>query len=372
MKNNLRKKLNPVDSGIGFLVGLLTLIVTTYIVEIFVMLVYLKESLTNTNALKEAMSDPIAFTLMSLVPQACLFIFGLIFTKARKIDFVEAYQYNKSPGLIVLAVIPVLALFLILSDFPMLTAVDDIFRRINYKPMETNLDALIRAPGGFILALFLVCALPAICEELIFRGIVLQGLASRYKPFTAILLSALAFSLTHMSPAQTAHQFVLGVALGYIVLATKSIWSGILLHFCNNLWALIIELAPSNYFVFPGLDNIIFIYAGGAFITVLGLIAFFLAVDIANKRVSDGILAQSIRRLIKREKYNGYVINYDIITPPPAGLALMPMTEEEYNNYVITKHKRGKRLFIGLFLTALGVCLLSWIFNLISGMINLG
>jgi hypothetical protein len=253
----------------------------------------------------------------------------------------------------------------------MLSAVEDIFRRIGYKMPEADFSSFLSKPWGFIFVMFFVCVLPALFEELIFRGIVLQGLASRYRPAVAIILSALAFSLTHMSPAQTAHQFILGIALGYTVLATKSIWSGVLLHFCNNLWALLSEVIP-EYLTFPWLDNVAFIYIGGIIFTVLGLIAFCLAVDSANRDVSGGILAQSIKRLVKREKYIGYNINYDVILPPPPTLTLIPMTEEEYNNYIITKQKRSKRLFIGLFLTAAGICLASWLFTLISGIIEIG
>lgn len=364
---NLRKKLNPVDSSIGYLGGILALTVATYIITIIILLVYLDAALTDSGAVDKLMEDPVSFAIITLVSQLALFGFVLIFTKLRKIDFFEAYQIKKAPKISVIAIIPFLALFLILSDLPMLSALDDIFRRINYRPSEANIAAFLNNPWGFLLIAILVCALPALFEELIFRGIVLQGLASRYRPTVAILLSALAFSLTHMSPAQTAHQFVIGVALGYIVLATKSIWSGVLLHFCNNLWALLMEIIPAKYLTFPWLDNMAFIYIGGIFFAILGLIAFCLAVDFANKNVSEGILAQSIKRFVKREKYTGYSINYDVVLPPPPTFAaLMPMTEEDYNNYLIAKQKRGKRLFIGLFVTAVAICLASWFLSLFS------
>ncbi|HEY8423789.1 MAG TPA: CPBP family intramembrane glutamic endopeptidase [Clostridia bacterium] len=363
---NLRKKLNAVDSGIGFLGAILVMYAASIVAYYLLVIILIQDFLTDPSFTQNVYQEkPWAVAIVNTLPQICFFIFVIIFCRLRKVDFGSALQVNKKPNYFVIAVIPFLAAFLIISNLPLLTAVDNIFERIGYKATDINIKDMLTSPWGFAGAILLFCIIPALFEELIFRGIVLQGLASRFKPFSAILLSALAFSLTHMSPAQTVHQFLLGVALGYAVLATKSIWSGVLIHFFNNLYALILTILPSGVFNFPFLDNTIFIYAGGIIFSILGLIAFFLAIDFANSDAAEGILAKSIKSLIKKEKYDGFLMNYDIILPPD-----YPITEEDYKKYAIEKEKRNRKKFIIMYIAAFGICGVSWLFSLIIGIIG--
>jgi sodium transport system permease protein len=85
--------------------------------------------------------------------------------------------------------------------------------------------------------LLLVAITPAICEELVFRGFLLQGLLSRMTPLRAIALSAAIFGAFHLSTA-TVVRFLpsawLGVLLAIVVWRTGSLFTGMLMHFVNN------------------------------------------------------------------------------------------------------------------------------------------
>lgn len=365
---NLRKKINPVDSGMGFLGAIFAFFGASYLVVMILILSFLAEFSNDPNYLDQVMDYPWVIILTTVLPQIALLLFAVIFCKIRRVDFFSALQINSKPKITILAVIPVLALFLIISNLPLLAAAEDIFRRVGYSFPDISFDKMLSSPWGVIGVVLSVCLMPALFEELIFRGLILQGLASKFKPFFAIFLSSLAFSLMHMSPAQTIHQFLLGMALGYIVLATKSIWSGTLLHFFNNLWAVILEALLYKNFNIPFIDNTIFIYLGGIIFALLGLVAFFLAVDFMGKDISQGIFAQSLKRLVKRQKDYGYKMNYDVILPPPI-FGVMPMSEEDYKNYVIAKEQKNRRTFIVLFSLAFGICLIFWIISLAQGMI---
>jgi membrane protease YdiL (CAAX protease family) len=363
---NLRKKLNPVDSGISFLGAIFAIVGASYLLTMIVILTYFAEYSANPTFLNQAMNYPWVIILSAILPQLTLLLFAFIFCEMRRIDLFSATRINSKPKITVIAIIPVLALFLIFSNLPLLTAADDIFRRVGYTMPDISFGNMLDSPWGVIGVVLSVCLMPALFEELIFRGLVLQGLASKFRPYFAIILSSLAFSLMHMSPAQTIHQFLLGIALGYIVLATKSIWAGVILHFFNNLWAIIFELLPQNIISVPFIDNTIFIYLGGVIFSLLGLVAFFLAVDFANKDIAQGIFAKSIK---KRQKDYQYRINYDIILPPPA-FGAMSMSEEEYKNYAIAKEQKNRRTFIILFTLAFGICLAFWILSLAQGILS--
>lgn len=84
-----------------------------------------------------------------------------------------------------------------------------------------------------------VAVIAPIIEELIFRGLILQGLRRNYNAVTAVLVSALMFSLFHLNPWQMPATFVLGVLLGWLMIRTNSILLAILGHSLNNFMVLI-------------------------------------------------------------------------------------------------------------------------------------
>ena len=74
---------------------------------------------------------------------------------------------------------------------------------------------------------------PAICEELLFRGLILSGLR-RLGKWPAILLSAFLFALAHSSIYRLLPTLLMGVLLGYIVWRTGSILCSMIVHGLNN------------------------------------------------------------------------------------------------------------------------------------------
>ena len=79
--------------------------------------------------------------------------------------------------------------------------------------------------------------MPAITEELAFRGYILSGLERTYRPGTAILMSALLFAFLHVLLSLFQQFFgaaILGLVLGLIAYRTGSLWPGVVFHFVNN------------------------------------------------------------------------------------------------------------------------------------------
>ena len=88
-----------------------------------------------------------------------------------------------------------------------------------------------------ILTLFTLCIVPAFVEELLFRGVILKQLLPFGKT-TAVLASALLFGIMHQNAGQLLYATVAGIAFGYVMVQTRSLWCCILIHFCNNFWSL--------------------------------------------------------------------------------------------------------------------------------------
>jgi membrane protease YdiL (CAAX protease family) len=98
------------------------------------------------------------------------------------------------------------------------------------------LTGALQSNGGLSLNYLLVLAvLPALCEELAFRGFILTGLRRRFHPWTAVFLSSFLFALFQMNVFQFAPHFVLGVVLALIALRTNSVAPAMVFHLVYNL-----------------------------------------------------------------------------------------------------------------------------------------
>ena len=89
--------------------------------------------------------------------------------------------------------------------------------------------------GGLLLNLLIIALIPAIGEEMTFRGVLQQALTRRLKsPHVAIILSAAIFSFIHFQFYGFLPRMFLGVLLGYMFYITDSLWPCMLMHFLNN------------------------------------------------------------------------------------------------------------------------------------------
>ena len=97
-----------------------------------------------------------------------------------------------------------------------------------------------RSPGLWV-AIGVFALLPAICEEVAFRGFILSGLEHRRRTRSAILLSALMFGFLHVLLSlfqQLFNATLLGIVLGLLAVRSRSLLPGILFHFLNNAFAI--------------------------------------------------------------------------------------------------------------------------------------
>jgi glutamate-5-semialdehyde dehydrogenase len=133
-----------------------------------------------------------------------------------------------------------------------LSEIDNLLRAFS---VSEGLEALDAVPGlgdlvgsswqGMLLAVIV----GPFVEELIFRGVILRGLLSRWKPWLAIAVSALLFALMHANPVQTPIAIVLGIVLGWVYVRTRSIGLCFLGHALNNFSAFALGALPL------GIDN---------------------------------------------------------------------------------------------------------------------
>lgn len=94
--------------------------------------------------------------------------------------------------------------------------------------------------GWLFANLLILGVLPAICEELLFRGMIYQGLREKLSPIASIFLSALLFALTHQNIEQFIYPFILGSMFALIFEKTGNLIYPIIFHMFNNFTTIIL------------------------------------------------------------------------------------------------------------------------------------
>lgn len=95
-------------------------------------------------------------------------------------------------------------------------------------------------------ALFVIALAPAVCEEMLFRGLILHSLKARYRAVSAIAVTAVLFGFYHMSMVKFIPTGLLGLVLCYMAWRTGSIYPAMLMHFLNNAYSVVISCYPEQ------------------------------------------------------------------------------------------------------------------------------
>lgn len=127
---------------------------------------------------------------------------------------------------------------------------------LNYQKTQALVDNLI-SPNLLIICLLCMAIIPAICEEIFFRGFLQQLSFDIFKnKHLAIIITAIIFSILHGDIYNMLPRFILGLILGYIFANSKNILYPILAHALHNSLAIILTILPKRIALFPNFDTI--------------------------------------------------------------------------------------------------------------------
>lgn len=178
------------------------------------------------------------------------FIIALMFSN-RPLDYLKM---NKSASLssyffVILLVFSVIPIVNVLNNFNsamhlpgFLSGVENKFKLWEENAKILTEKILFTATiKGLMGNLIVVALLPALGEELFFRGILQKHIAEWFKnEHWAIVVTAFLFSAFHLEFFSFLPRFFLGIVLGYLFVMSKSLWLNILAHFVNNAFAIIV------------------------------------------------------------------------------------------------------------------------------------
>lgn len=139
-----------------------------------------------------------------------------------------------------------------------LSGVEDWMRKAEENAAEiTKVFLNVKTTGGLTFNIFMVALLPAVGEELLFRGVI-QRIFSRMtrSHHWGIWISAILFSALHMQFFGFVPRVLLGALFGYLLVWSGSMWLPIIAHFFNNAIAVIMLHFINNRALEPKFEAI--------------------------------------------------------------------------------------------------------------------
>jgi uncharacterized protein len=197
------------------------------------------------------------------------------------------WKMNKVEGkflLVLLLMVPALMVLItpIAELIPMPAFVEEFFKGMIKPDFFSMLTIVVMAP---------------VLEEVLFRGIVLQGFRKNYSAPKAVFWSAVVFALIHLNPWQALPAFILGLFIGWAYLKTNSLIPAILIHFTNNLTASVLSFIfgeqESTIDLF-GLTN----YILAAITSVLILIAGYVYISRNHKEEEPQEISEEVEKVL--------------------------------------------------------------------------
>lgn len=151
-----------------------------------------------------------------------------------------------------------------------------------------------------------VAVVPALVEEFAFRGVIMQPLR-KYGDTFAIVSTAVIFGIIHGNLIQAPFAFIAGLGMGYAVCITESIWTGVIIHFLNNFYSVLMSFLVSDIKDEELLNRIYIIIMVALYsVTIIGSVVFLI---VKKKRK----LAPSSSILTGTEKTTAFFLNPTMI-----------------------------------------------------------
>ena len=200
------------------------------------------DSLLNENIFRLKISQLIASFFIFIIPPAVLSYF--IFNGSLNI-FGFKKELKRQNLLIILLIMIFIQPFVIFCMQINNSILDSISEYIPviYKQMKimedraaelTEIFLQMNSVGDLCFNIFLIALVPAIGEELFFRGIIQKKLENILTPHLSVFIASFIFSAIHFQFFGFLPRFILGLILGYLFLYSRNLWAPIFAHFTNN------------------------------------------------------------------------------------------------------------------------------------------
>ncbi len=245
LKNNSKGPLSKIHPALFILITLVTVFITYQIIGGVITILVLGPDI---------IGEPTNLNLTRIIITFSQFMFILVPVIVLSIMqgnvFKETFRLKKPDILVfilsvlgILVVQPFLQVYLYLQNKLIFSIpfASEILKSV--KELFDSLEALTlklvasHSVPEFIFVVFVIAITPAICEEFLFRGLILKNFERFATPFSAIVFTGLIFALFHFHPFNIIPLAILGIYLTFITFYSGSLYTAIFVHFINNFFS---------------------------------------------------------------------------------------------------------------------------------------
>lgn len=163
---------------------------------------------------------------------------------------------------------------------------------------------------SMLLTIFFIGVVPAIFEELVYRGVILSGY-DNVSIKTAAIFSGLYFAYMHLDIQRLLYTLALGIIFGYLVRITKSIYSSMLCHFLvNSIQMVFLKVVMSKSEQVDSSAQSIKDLPGSKQITMIIALIIMMVVGLL-------LIKLIMNKLKKNHSLDSVELNRDIVTEKP-------------------------------------------------------
>ncbi len=275
-----KHKLTAKDSSLALAVGFFASQIMTilFLLIAIIVCVFAKiklESLSNLT------SNAFGYLATTLFFNAGILLTFFIFNRKKDNKIIKKPKISKIFIYLLLGIVACISLIPITNCFTLL--LEKLNITITPIPFELDLK-------GYLVGIFSLVLLPAICEELLFRGLISNGLKPYGKAFT-IIFTSLIFAIFHMSITQLVFQILLGLLLSVIMYNENNILYTIIVHAISNFTSITL-----SYLNIPLYFNH-WTYILLAVLLLLVYLAIILYLTFKNNKTSEHIKMTKVEKI---------------------------------------------------------------------------
>lgn len=142
----------------------------------------------------------------------------------------QVLKYMLMGGLLIIVIQPVI---IYLGYLNSLIPIPETFSDLQVSQYEM-IEDFLRTDGIIWFGLLNIALVPAICEEVLFRGYILRAFEKSWGPVAAVLISGLIFGMFHIQLGNIFPLATLGVILALMTWLSGTLWPAVVAHFINN------------------------------------------------------------------------------------------------------------------------------------------
>ena len=211
---------------------------------------------TNIEAIQKALMENVDLAFIAnstgqllMIGLATFLIVKLHAVKGRRLSFLRLQKGENT------LLITVLGLILFLTAQPAvsflgwvnsLVPMPDVFTEMQTSMMDM-ITSFLKMDDVLIVGLFHIGIVPAVCEEILFRGYVMRSFEKSWGIVAAILVSGLFFGLYHIQLSNLLPLATLGILLAYLTWVSDSLIPAMFAHLMNNGGQVVVGVLKPEY-----------------------------------------------------------------------------------------------------------------------------